>query len=383
MAEPFRNRQLRRFSMNVDLRLRHRWPRLFHSVCGAAVAIAAWLPVHRSQTQANDDAAEAANGIKVLAEPDPEIADPSWRLLHLIHPAHRQGIWHLAFSPDGKTIASAAGDNRARLWDVATGVLRTSIERPVKSNCAAFSPDGRKLVIAGGDSGEHPAGELVLWNLARGEVETSFLDHTTAKYVRWAAFSPDGKWIAAGGTDKTVTIWNSATGKLQRALRGHTSLVASVAFSPDGLLLASASFDRSIRIWVLETGETLGTLNGHEAEVRMVAFAPNGRLLLSTSDDKTARLWDAETFEQVTVMDGHEGFVLCGAFSPDGSKLVTAGKTSGGRRVLLRDVPSGHWGDMRLFPSQTSDIMSVAFSPDGDLLAIAGGFDSFQIWKRN
>ena len=369
--------------MLVDPRLHHRLPRWFYSVCGAAVAIAACLPIHRPEARAGEDPAERVNGIKTLAEPDPEIADPSWRLLHLIHPAHRQGIWHLAFSPDGKTIASAAGDNRTRSWDVATGQLRTSIERPVKCNCIAFSPDGRKLVIAGGDSGEDPAGELVSWNLARGEVETSFLKHTTAKYVRWTTFSPDGKWIAAGGTDKTVTVWNAVTGKLQRTLRGHTSLVASVAFSPDGMLLASASFDRSIRIWVLETGETLEILNGHEAEVRMVAFAPNGRLLLSTSDDKTARLWDAETFEQVTVMDGHEGFVLCGAFSPDGSKVVTAGKTSDGRRILLRDVPSGNWSDMRLFPSQTSDIMSVAFSPDGDLLAIAGGFDNFQIWKRN
>jgi WD40 repeat protein len=246
----------------------------------------------------------------------------------------------------------------------------------------AFSPDGRKLAIAGGDSGADPPGELVLWNLAEGKVAKEFLEPATAKYVRWTAFSPDGKSLAACGTDKTVTIRNVATGKLQRTLRGHTALVHSVAFSPDGTRLASGSFDRSIRFWDVQTGESLAVLEGHEAEVRMVAFAPDGKLLLSTSEDKTARLWDTETFEQVTVMRGHEGWVLCGAFAPDGRQVVTAGKTSGGRCVLLRDVPSGDWGDMRLFPSQTSEIYSVSFSPDGSMLAIAGGFDNFQIWKR-
>ena len=90
-------------------------------------------------------------------------------------------------------------------------------------------------------------------------------------------------------------------------------------------------------------------------------------------------MWDAETYDVVSLLTGHDGKMLCGAFSPDGRKLATSGMRD--RTVLLRDVPSGNWGDMRLFPRQASDIMSLAFSPDGQKLAIAGGFDNFQIWQ--
>ena len=372
----------RRFEMIADPRVHHRLPRWSYVIVAGIVAFMLCAPTRRPDLHSQEIAIDLVGRASLQGDEDAEIANPSWRLIHLIHPAHRQGIWHLAFSPDGKTIASAAADSTTRLWDVKSGRLRETIERPIKCNCVAFSPDGKMLAIAGGDSGEDPSGELILWNLAQGVVEKQLLEHTTAKYVRWTAFSPDGQWLAAGGTDKSVKIWNVAKGTLHRTLPGHTALVHSVAFSPDGTRLASGSFDHSIRIWDLNSGKSLAILEGHEAEVRMVAFAPEGNFLLSTSEDKTARLWDTEIFEPVTIMEGHEGWVLCGAFAPDGRKVVTAGKTSGGQRVLLRDVASGDWGDMGLFPSQTSDIMSVAFSPDGDLLAIAGGFDDFQIWKR-
>jgi beta-lactamase regulating signal transducer with metallopeptidase domain len=375
---------LRRFEMITDPGLNHRLPRWSYALLAAAVGIVVSVPARRPVLTAQEVPPPAINRAPPAIDQDFEIVNQSWRLLHLIHPAHRQGIWHLAFSPDGKQIASAAADKKTRLWEVATGRHLLTIERPVNCTCVAFSPDGRKLAISGGDHGVDPPGELVLWNLAAGEVEKVLLDHATTKYIRWTAFSPDGKRLAAGGTDKTVTIWNVSQGKLERTLRGHAGLIASVAFSPDGTRLASGSFDHTIKLWDTATGELQATLEGHEAEVRAVAFAPEAPLLLSTSDDKTARFWNTETYEQVTVMDGHDdGFVLCGAFSPDGSEVATAGKTGGGgHRVLLRSVPSGDWGDMGLFPAQVAHIDSVAFSPAGDMLAIAGSFNDFQIWVR-
>jgi Flp pilus assembly protein TadD len=138
------------------------------------------------------------------------------------------------------------------------------------------------------------------------------------------AFSPDGQRLASGSDDKTVRIWDSATGKERLSLKGHAGAVWSVAFSPDGQRLASASHDQTVKIWDSTTGNELFALKGHGARVHGVAFSPDGQRLASASWDQTVRIWDSATGKELFAVKSHAGTVFAVAFSPDGQRLASA-----------------------------------------------------------
>lgn len=230
---------------------------------------------------------------------------------------HRAWILGLAFHPKEQLLASSAEE--VLLWDLQTG----SIVRTISSGQAleevqavAFSPDGRLLA-----SGDMRA--VRLWEVATGAPVRVFEVPT---WVYDVAFSPNGKLLAAatGHPDKAIRIWEVDSGQLDQVLQKHTDEVLSVAFSPDGKLLASASADTTVRLWDMAKGESVQTLVLHTLPVTSVAFAPNGKLLASGSMDRTIHLWDVATGSLQRTLRGHTGPILAVAFSPDGKLLASA-----------------------------------------------------------
>ncbi|WP_328514066.1 trypsin-like peptidase domain-containing protein [Streptomyces mirabilis] len=222
----------------------------------------------------------------------------------------------------------------------------------------AFSPDGHTLATTSLDK------SVRLWDIATGKTRTILT--RSGNLATSVAFSPDGHTLAIGGTDHTVHLWNVTTGKTRTTLTGHTDSVTSVAFSPDGHTLAASSDDNTARLWDATTGKPIATLTGHTNAVTSAAFSPDGHTLATASLDKTVRLWDIATSKTIATLHGHNGAVTSVAFSPDGHTLATGNFDT---TVRLWDVTTGK--TRTTLTGHTGLVTSVAFSPDGHTLATA------------
>jgi WD40 repeat protein len=254
-------------------------------------------------------------------------------------------VFGLAFSPDGKRLAVGIS-KVVKVLDAATGKEESAVTGAAHFLFRmAYSPDGKRLAASGGSPNN--AGELCVWDTATGRGVLR-LGHQTGAVLN-VAYSADGRRLAtaSGATSGTrpgeVTVWEAADGREVVTLRGHTDNVYGVAFSPDGRHIASASGSRGtkrpgeVKVWEVLTGQEALSLAGHTGPVFAVAYNPDGRLLATASGDRTVRLWEAATGREVLSLSGHTGVVYSAAFSPDGKRLASAGAD---RAVKVWDVPA-------------------------------------------
>jgi WD40 repeat protein/serine/threonine protein kinase len=280
----------------------------------------------------------------------------------------------VAFSPDGKTVAAAISlAGVVKVWDVATGELKKTLERGNGLNTVAFSPDGKSLASGGEQR------SVIVWDLATGNRQFTFVGH--GDFVLAVAFSPDRKTLASASNDRTVKLWDLAAVEPETFLKGHAKPVGTVAFSPDGQTVASAGQDHVINLWNVRSGDLKTTIKGHTAVVTALAFSPSGKTLASASLDRTVKLWDSKTGNLRFALEGPgiivaEMVVSPVAFSPDGKTVATASQEFA---VKLWDAETGApKGNLK---GHRSAVISLAFSPDGKTLASVGSWDhTVRLW---
>jgi WD40 repeat protein/serine/threonine protein kinase len=346
-------------------------------------------------------------------------------------PSQRFDIWSLAFSPDGKRIASGAGPwFQARSGPTAGLVVRdveTGREifarrgEPGAVQAVAYSLDGKSLIAATGTTEavtgavltcHDPATGQVRWRLS--EQDTNILglaispdgktllcgcggfnnydgvgyarlrDAATGKEVgdkipggpggvAAVAFSPDGKQVALANRG-LVDVWDLATRSPAFQLSGHRDFVYAVTFSPDGKWVASGGWDQTIRLWDRATGRPARTMLGHRGFVRGLSFRPDSRQLISGSEDKSVRLWDVASGREIAAFHGHTGFVHCVAFSPGGVQAAS-GSLDGTIKLWPAAAPDPHVH----FRNGSGWVGTVAFHPGGRRVATAHN-GSVRVW---
>jgi WD40 repeat protein/tRNA A-37 threonylcarbamoyl transferase component Bud32/tetratricopeptide (TPR) repeat protein len=290
--------------------------------------------------------------------------------------AHRGAVLAVAFSPDGRAALTGSWDRTARLWEVPGGKpIGSALPHPGGVRAVAFGSDARTLLTGGGDLVSfQEGGEARVWEAAWHQPVGVSLPHGGAVLPSALAFSPNGKLVLVGSTDRTARLWDAATGESIGKTLQHQGQVYAVAFSSDGKKAATGSADGKARLWDAATGEPLGSELRHGGTVFAVAFSPDGKTLLTGCADGKAQLWDVTTGEVICSLR-HDDVVYAAAFSPDGKVLATG---SFDKTAQLWTSATGE----PLGPRFRHDkaVWAVAFSPDGRLLVTAGEDGSARLW---
>ncbi len=276
----------------------------------------------------------------------------------------------VAWSSDGKRIASGSYDRTVQVWDATDGghvyIYRGHAD---VVNAVAWSPNGKRIASASSDR------TVQVWNAADGSNAYTYEGHTSTVYA--VAWSPDGKRIASGSDDQTVQVWDAVTGNRIYTYSGHSASVRAVTWSPDGKRIASSgSFDQTVQVWDATDGGHVYTYRGHAAVVNAVAWSPDGKRIASGSDDRTVQVWDAANGSHVYTYEGHTSTVYAVAWSPDGTHIA-----SGSDDGMVKVWDATTRGYVFTYSGHTGPINAVAWSPDGKRIASGSGDQTVQVWQ--
>jgi RNA polymerase sigma factor (sigma-70 family) len=291
--------------------------------------------------------------------------------LHVLE-GHKSLPRQIAFAPKSRLLASVGLDKTVRVWDPATGKPLRCHEGATKElRGVAFSPDGALLAWLG------EVGELRVWRTDdTSPVRTLMSDPDGGWSV---AFSPDGKTLASGWKDGSVRLIDLATGKERRRWPAEQFNVGGLAYSPDGKVLATGgAWSSSVRRWDPETGAEIGKSDTHTGPVDRLHFMPGDKELLSFGRDHLLIRWDLATRAPTPVQVPLRGTFAVGAISPDGRLLALSGRVRTALNIGLYDTRTGE--RLRALEGHTDWVLGVAFSGDGKRLASASKDGTVRVW---
>ncbi|HEX4812450.1 MAG TPA: TIR domain-containing protein [Nonomuraea sp.] len=289
----------------------------------------------------------------------------TWTLLHTLT-GHTGSVYCVAFSPDGATLASGDTAGAVRLWDREGRSLGTHTTHAATVYQVTFSPDGETL--ASGDSGG-----LVRLQPVGGGQRVELTGHRSSVWP--FVFRPDGRQLATSSNDGTVRLWDPATGRCQRVLRGHGRRISSVRFSADGSMLATSGNDGVVRVWEPRTGRRLREFTRTSDRLISALFSPAGPVLAASSNDGGVHFWNATTGDYERELHAETDHVWAEALSPGGDLLATANDDDS-VRVWYR--PTGRM--VAGLMDHRGRVRSISFSPDGEYVATGCDDRLVRIW---
>ncbi|WP_445628359.1 WD40 domain-containing protein [Nostoc sp. DSM 114167] len=275
---------------------------------------------------------------------------------------HAGWVWSVSFSPDGQVLASGSNDQTIKLWDTSTGeCFKTLKGHSGGVRSVTFSPDSQ--VIASGSDDQ----TVKLWNTTTGKCVKTLQEVGCSIWS--VAFSPKDYILASGNDDYTMRLWDINSSSCIYILEGHTQRVYSVAFSPDGNTLASGSHDQTVKLWDISTAQCFKTLQGHTDLVHSVTFSLDGNALISCGDDQTVKVWDFDTGECLKTLQGHRSRIWSLAICINQNICASS---SDDQTVKLWNISTGRC--IKTLQSFNNGIWSVVVSPDGKIIA-SGSYD--------
>ncbi len=313
------------------------------------------------------------------ARPSPTTPPPPRGTVIVTYRGHHDFLNTVAWSPDGKRIASGSGNNNgdytAQVWDAVSGATAVTYSRhSANVYSVAWSPDGKHLVSGSQDF------TAQVWDASNGNYVLTYSGHSDAVYT--VAWSPDGKHIASAGRDDTVQIWDAASASNTYTYSNHRSFVHSALWSKNSARIASASgddqadLDNSVQVWDALSGGNRVTYTGHPKPVIAVAWSPDNSRIASASLDQTIQVWQAANGAQTLTLRGHSKGVGAVAWSPDG-KYIASGSYD--NTVNIWDASSGNL--LYTYTGHSAGVSAVAWSSDSQRVA-SGSFDqTVQVWQ--